>query len=43
MLEVTPYDLLYGVEHAGNRSHTNDIYVISKGTDKVYWRSRISS
>ena len=32
-LEVTPYDLLSGAEHTGNRSRTNDTYVISKGTD----------
>ena len=31
--EVTPYDLLSGAEHTGNRSRTNDTYVISKGTD----------
>lgn len=33
VLEVTPYDLLSGAEHTGNRSRTNDTYVISKGTD----------
>ena len=32
-LEVTPYDLLSGAEHTGNRSRTNYTYVISKGTD----------
>ena len=33
VLEVTPYDLLSGAEHTGNRIRTNDTYVISKGTD----------
>ncbi len=33
VLEVTPYDLLSGAEHTGNRSRINDTYVISKGTD----------
>ena len=33
VLEVTPYDLLSGAEHTGNRSRANDTYVISKGTD----------
>ncbi len=33
VLEVTPYELLSGAEHMGNRSRVNDTYVISKGTD----------
>ena len=33
VLEVTPYDLLSGADHTGNRSRSNDTYVISKGTD----------
>lgn len=32
-LDVTPYELLSGTENVGSRSRTNDIYVISKGTD----------
>lgn len=33
VLEVTPYELLSGAEHTGNRSRDNDTYVISKGTE----------
>ena len=32
-LEVTPYELLSGAEHTGNRSRDNDTYIISKGTE----------
>ena len=33
VLDVTPYELLSGAEHTGNRSRDNDTYVISKGTE----------
>ena len=33
VLEVTPYELLSGAEHTGNRSRDNDTYIISKGTE----------
>ena len=33
LLNVTPYELLSGAEHIGNRSRDNDTYVISKGTE----------
>ena len=33
VLEVTPYELLSGAEHMGNRSRDCDTYIISKGTE----------
>lgn len=33
VLEVSPYDLLSGAEHIGNRSRDNETYIISKGTE----------
>ena len=33
VLDVTPYELLSGAEHAGNRSRDNNTYVISKETE----------
>ena len=32
-LDVTPYELLSGAEHTGNRSRDNNTYVISKETE----------
>ena len=36
VLEVSPYDLLSGAEHTGNRSRVHDTYVISKGSEVGY-------
>ena len=33
VLDITPYELLSGAEHTGNRSRDNDMYIISKGTE----------
>ena len=33
VLDVTPYELLSGTEHTGNRSRDNNTYVISKETE----------
>ena len=33
VLDVTPYELLSGAEHRGNRSRDNNTYVISKDTE----------
>ena len=33
VLGVTPYELLSGAEHIGERSRENQIYVIHKGTE----------
>ena len=33
VLDVTPYELLSGAEHIGNRSRDNNTYVISKETE----------
>ena len=33
VLDVTPYELLSGAEHTGNRSRDNNTYVISKETE----------
>ena len=33
VLEVTPYELLSGAEHVGQRSRENMTYVIDKGTE----------
>ena len=33
VLDVTPYELLLGAEHTGNRSRDNNTYVISKETE----------
>ena len=33
MLDVTPYELLSGAEHIGNRCRDNNTYVISKDTE----------
>ena len=33
VLDVTPYELLSGAEHTGNRSRDNNTYVISKDTE----------
>lgn len=33
VLDVTPYELLSGAEHVGNRSRDNNTYVISKETE----------
>ena len=33
VLGVTPYELLSGAEHTGNRSRDNNTYVISKDTE----------
>lgn len=33
VLGVSPYELLSGAEHTGNRSREHETYVISKGTD----------
>ena len=32
---MTPYELLSGAEHTGNRSRDNNTYVISKETEIV--------
>ena len=33
VLDVTPYELLSGAEHTGNRSRDNNTYVISEETE----------
>lgn len=33
VLDVSPYDLLSGAEHTGNRSRDNETYIISKETE----------
>ena len=33
VLGVTPYDLLSGAEHTGERSRENKTYIIDKGTE----------
>ena len=32
-MDVTPYELLSGAEHTGNRSRDNNTYVISEETE----------
>ena len=43
VLDVTPYELLSGAEHAGNRSRDNNTYVISKETEWILRCGRAAS